>query len=129
MFPSLLPVAFLPEFPSINEVISFQVSGLIVVFLALGSIWLMVDLVGRVFIRVAARQVRLAKRAGSVAPPPAAVGLDPSAPSPEILAAITAAVHVTLGSRTRVAFVKPVRIDGDWAREGRRQIFASHRVR
>lgn len=124
-----LTLATLPEYPSINEVMRFQVSGLMVVFLALGSIWLLVDIVGRCFVASAARQAARAKSAAAPSPSLASPAPTPDELSPAVVAAIAAAVHVTLGPRTRVAFVKPVRIDGDWAREGRRQIFASHRVR
>lgn len=129
--PSVLPpVAVLPEFPSLSEVIGFQVSGLLVVFLALGSIWFAVDLVGRIFIARAARQAAALPAAATPATASASTPLVPDdGVPPEIVALITAAVHVTLGTRARVTHVKPTRIDGDWAREGRRQIFASHRVR
>jgi hypothetical protein len=58
-------------------------------------------------------------------------------PSPEIFAVIAAAVTATLGSKTRVASVRlapesPSSIDiymVQWSLEGRRQIYASHKIR
>jgi hypothetical protein len=58
--------------------------------------------------------------------PQAAAALPPQ----EILAAIAAAVHATLGGRRhRVAQVVDMSDALEWAREGRRAIFGSHRVR
>ena len=61
-----------------------------------------------------------------------------SAPTPEILAVIAAAVATVAGSAARIAAVTPglpVRPSGDmlvqqwWSIEGRRQIYSSHQVR
>ena len=133
MSPALLGV--LPEYPTMPEVISFQATGLMVVFLALGSLWFLLSIAGRIF---AFRDARVAAAKAAAAPvtlAPALTASPASAPPAEappagaVLAVIAAAVHVTLGRRARVVSVSPVRVDGDWAREGRRQIFASHRVR
>lgn len=135
MSPALFGV--LPEHPTMPEVISFQATGLMVVFLALGSLWFLLSIAGRIF---AFRDARIAATKAAAAPPaplpvvaptpvPAEAAPSVSGPAPAVLAAIAAAVHVTLGNRARVLSVSPVRVDGDWAREGRRQIFASHRVR
>lgn len=48
---------------------------------------------------------------------------------PAILAVIAAAIHCALAGRGRVIAVSTVLIDPDWAREGRRHIFSSHKVR
>jgi hypothetical protein len=47
---------------------------------------------------------------------------------PLILAIITAAIHCAYQGRLRVVAVMPTP-HIDWAREGRRDIFASHRIR
>ena len=78
-------------------------------------------------------------------PPPPAAPLPPPAPvaatEPLVagvpashLAAITAAVHHLFKGRVRLASVLPATASAsaapvDWAREGRRDIFTSHRVR
>ena len=48
----------------------------------------------------------------------------------ETVAAISAAVHTTLRSRLRILSVGQVSADRQaWSAEGRRQVFASHKVR
>jgi len=60
----------------------------------------------------------------------------PTGPSPELFAVIAGAVYATLGPNARVASlqVSPVTTATaaptvPWSLEGRRQIYASHRVR
>jgi hypothetical protein len=118
MTPLLPPLLVLSAHPSITEVLRFQLSGLLVVFMALGSIWLLVATTGWFF------QRRAPARPLPTAASPLAAGSDGA-----LIAVITAAVQTTLGPGTRVVLVKPIRVDGDWAREGRRQIFSSHRTR
>jgi hypothetical protein len=55
---------------------------------------------------------------------------DSEIPSAEILAAIAAAIHVTLAGQARIVGVTPAHNeDRVWSLEGRRQIFHSHKVR
>jgi hypothetical protein len=77
------------------------------------------------------------------APAPVASASEPSSPidavpSIEIFAAIAAAVAVTLGSKARIAAINPLTASNEpqtdatrlqWSMEGRRQIYASHKVR
>ena len=50
--------------------------------------------------------------------------------TPETVAAISAAVHTTLGSRLRILSVGQICPHRQaWSAEGRRQVFASHKVR
>ena len=50
--------------------------------------------------------------------------------APETVAAISTAVHTTLRSRLRILSVGQVSADRQaWSAEGRRQVFASHKVR
>jgi len=50
--------------------------------------------------------------------------------APETVAAISAAIHTTLRSRLRILTVGQVSADRQaWSAEGRRQVFASHKVR
>jgi hypothetical protein len=120
----------LPADPGLLDLVVFQINGLIVVTLALGLIWGLMEISGACFRKSAA-----AASARSPAPnpegsatntplaPPAGAG-----PSPLHVALITAAVHATLGPRARVvALAKPHA--PEWAAEGRRAIFATHKVR
>lgn len=51
-------------------------------------------------------------------------------PSPQVVAAIAAAIHVALGGRHRLVGITPAHDNHHvWSTEGRRQIFHSHRVR
>ena len=128
---SSLLFGILPEFPSVSETLGFQLTGLVVVFVALGSIWGLTELTGFFFKRAAAREPQGAPQP---APAPAAASPEPAATapeaiSPEIFAVIATAIHVTLGGRFRIQTITPVEHPRDWAQEGRRQIFASHKVR
>lgn len=132
-----LPVAAaLAEKPSVLETLGYQLNGVIVVFLALASIWLFLEIVGRFFKRSEAEKSATVAAAPVVpAPVPAAAPASSRAPAvpaglaPELLAAITVAVHVTLGDRARVQAIVPVPLTQAWAHDGRRQIFASHQPR
>lgn len=122
---------------------------LLALFLALGCAWLLVDLARKLRrpLADAATQARpesapLLAPASVPAPAPAAATPAAPAPVPEIgagvppshLVAIAAAVHHVFKGRARLASVLPAGHSGamltvDWAREGRRDIFTSHRVR
>lgn len=121
----------LPEFPSMSESLQFQFTGLVVVFVALGSIWGLTELTGSFFKRAAARAPQAAPVSAAVStpasPPPAAT--TPDETSPEILAVIAAAIHASIDGPLRIHSVTPIEHPRDWAQEGRRQIFASHKVR
>lgn len=50
--------------------------------------------------------------------------------SPEVIAAISAAVHTTIKGRARILSVGPFCPNRQaWSAEGRRQVFSSHKVR
>lgn len=123
----------LPEHPKLGESLVYQINGLVVVFIALGLIWVMMEIMGAIFRRVA---VHPAARAAAVppvaAPEPAAPAPAPATTEgvdPATYAAIVAAVHCTLGQGHRVVGVTAVIDPRDWSREGRRDHFFSHRVR
>lgn len=128
----VLPIhlAALAERPSWTDALVFQLNGLVVVFVALGSIWLAMTVAGWFFRRAAAKP--MAVPAGPAAAAPAATAAPEAAGDglePETLAEIAAAVHATLGPRYRVRAVATGDMHIEWAQEGRRQIFASHKVR
>ncbi len=114
----------LSEHPGLSESIPFQLTGLVVVFTALGLIWLVLTVVGQFFKRTAP--------APAVPVPVVAAAAPVSAPdslSPELIAVIAATVRVSLEGPYRIQAIVPVPAGQDWAHEGRRQIFASHQVR
>lgn len=121
---SLLPPlgAALPEYPEFLDTLVYQLNGLVVVFIALGLIWGMLEVAGLCFKRhpqPASQPVAMAPAEPENAGTPA-----------EIMAAIAAAVHVTLGSEHRIASIVPLETSAhDWALEGRRQIHSARKVR
>jgi len=121
--PPLL-AATLPPQPGLGESIVYQLNGLVVVFVALASIWGVLELSGRFF-----RRQALAPKPASPAPVPAAPTPVATGIPPETVAVIAAAVHAAVGGPHRIEVIVPVGPSSDWAREGRRQIFASHQVR
>ncbi len=126
--PPLLPIAAaLSEFPSLGDSIAYQLNGLVVVFAALSMIWVMLEVLGLFFKRqtVAVPRTAAAPVAVATAAPSEAEAL-----APELLAAMAAAVHETLGAGYRVTTVVPAEVPlPDWAREGRRQIHSARKVR
>ncbi|MEN9404596.1 MAG: hypothetical protein RL091_3299 [Verrucomicrobiota bacterium] len=127
----ILPLgAAIPEHPGFKESLLFQLTGLVVVFIALGLIWMLLEIVGSFFKRKAARESR-----SPVVAAPAPAGAPVAAPeaeklAPEIAAVIAAAVHVYLDSSHRIAAIVPLDTHAiDWAREGRRQIHSARKVR
>lgn len=148
-------IALLPDFPTFGESLAFQINGLLVVLLALGAIWLLLELSGAIFRRIAVRPATQPDLATPpVSPPPvfapeippltcaliaatvhaASKGrlrvLSAAPVEPEVLhALIAAAVHCAFEGRARVVSVQALHSDPSWAREGRRDIFSSHRIR
>ncbi|MDI1249448.1 MAG: OadG family transporter subunit [Lacunisphaera sp.] len=120
--PALLAAA-LPDHPRLLDSIVYQVNGLIVVFAALSLIWGMLEVMGFYFRRV--------HQAPAPAPAPAVVAVPASFEgiTPEQVAAISAAVTVLFGTPHRIQAIVPADPELNWAQEGRRQIFASHRTR
>lgn len=107
--------------------------------LALVGIVLLAFQIGFLRARVAALEERKAEPAANVDTAPSAIPPVPLPPvagevggalSAELLAVITAAVHIACGPECRIAGISPVSTpENVWSLEGRRQIFHSHKVR
>jgi Na+-transporting methylmalonyl-CoA/oxaloacetate decarboxylase gamma subunit len=129
-----VPLALIPADAPFSEYALFQASGMTVVLLTLGGLWLLVAGMSKVVLAIE-RSMGTGPKAPAApqpvpqAPPPQA------APTPEgidvrTVAAITAAVHVVLGHRARIVSLNPEAGPGQaWSKEGRREIYQSHRVR
>lgn len=120
--------AAIPDRPTFLQSVSFQLNGLIVVFVALSLIWLMLEVTGFYFKRAAKKAASAAVPAPVAAVVPAAVAPTVDELPPELVAAVAAAVHIVCGAQARIQAIVPVAAQ-DWAQEGRRQIFASHQIR
>lgn len=125
--PQIALLGTLAEDASVLERLAFQMNGLIVVFVALCSIWLLVELIGVFFKRMEARATREAQARKAAPAEPAAAAAQPAMEDAELIAVIASAVFYVAGRSARIVSVTPV--DADWAREGRRQIFSSHNIR
>jgi glutaconyl-CoA decarboxylase len=124
ILPSLPPVfGVLSRHPNFGESFAYQLTGLMVVFTALGLIWLSLTLLGIYFKRMVPAKIEPAPVADAIP-----VGVPADGLSPELVAVIAAAVQMSLQGSYRIQAIVPVR-GQDWAHEGRRQIFASHQVR
>lgn len=114
-------LAQLPPRPSFSEVLEFQATGLVVVFGALATLWVLLELMGA-FFRRRTPEVTAPKAADA---PAVTDGLTEG-----VVAAIAAAVHVTMkGQPHQITEIKPSKNNPNWAAEGRREHFSSHRVR
>lgn len=124
------PLALIGADAGFAEYAGFQASGMTVVLLTLGGLWLVVAGVSKAVLAVE-RSMGLAPLAKAAPPPPV-----PQAPVPaeavdtRTIAVITAAIHAVCGSRARIVSLSPESGPGQaWSKEGRREIYQSHRVR
>lgn len=126
-------LAKLSAHPAFADALSFILTGFILVIGALLVLSGLISLIGKAF---RMQEAKAKSGAGSKAAMPVPVSSGVSAPAPAaspepdipLPALIAAAVHVALdGQAHRVVHIEPVSIG--WAREGRREIFSSHRVR
>ncbi len=134
----LIPLAAaLPAKPTISDAIQYQLVGLIVVFTALCSIWLILELMGVVF-RFLERQRKAREAAALVSAVPdlETTSVDDNI-GPEVVAVISAAVYASLEAGAHIVSIMPIDRTAPprdlqlmaWSSEGRRQIFASHKIR
>jgi Na+-transporting methylmalonyl-CoA/oxaloacetate decarboxylase gamma subunit len=125
--PAFLAVS-LPEHPTFADNLQFQLTGLLVVLVTLGTLAILVSLIGRVFIAAQSRRAAAPAPAGSATP---VAGGGDEIPGP-VFAAIAAAVSTALGDQRfvirGVQTVDP-RQNLAWSAEGRRSIYASRNVR
>ena len=130
-FPFPVLALTLPEYPTLAESLQYQVTGLLVVLFALGSLAILVGLVGRIFAALEERRTEV-RPATAATPARTTLPATTEEISPAVLAAIAAAVAATLGDRRfaiRGVQVADPRQNAAWSAEGRRTIYASHNVR
>lgn len=126
-------LAKLPAHPLFSDALNFILTGFVLVIGALLILSGLIAATGAFFKSKETKASPKVRTSGSPvttpyadlpAAPTSAEGLE----SPALAAVIAAAVHVALeGQPHRVIHIEPVSVG--WAREGRREIFSSHRVR
>ena len=120
----------LPDYPTLAESLQYQLTGFLVVVFALGSLAVLVGLIGRIFAALDARQAAAPAAAPARTAAPAPTGTEEI--SPAVLAAIAGAVAATLGDKRfaiRGVQVADPRQSLAWSAEGRRSIYASRNLR
>lgn len=130
--PALLALD-LPEYPTLSDSLQYQLTGFLVVLFTLGSLALLVGLIGHFFTASASHRAPAGTAAPSPVPSrtPSPAASDEEIPS-AVLAAIAGAVAATLGdSRFAIRGVKVAdpKQNLAWSAEGRRTIYASHQIR
>ena len=129
----VVPFASLPAYPSFLENLRFQTVGFIIVLAALGLLTLVLISIGWLFKKWEAQKA--ASAAGTT--PENSLALRQEEDPHELLAVIAAAVYSAIGESHRIVSIRPVingKIIGElylqaWSMEGRRQHFASHKIR
>ncbi|MBQ3217473.1 MAG: OadG family protein [Akkermansia sp.] len=134
--------------PEFMDALTYQVTGMLVVFCCLGLLCIILSISGAVAVRLeekkkaAAEATKAAMAAAApAAQPVAAPELAPaqvaaiaagiydaaaSSITPEVVAAIAAAVKVTIGDEARILDIKPV--DTAYGQSGRTSIMNSHNI-
>lgn len=126
--PILAKLSAHPDFP---DALSFIATGFILVIGALLVLSGLISLIGKAF-RMQEAKAKAQWAMSTLTPVEKGAAASPASGAPEsdlpLPALIAAAVHVALdGQPHRVVHIEPVGIG--WAREGRREIFSSHRIR
>lgn len=150
---AILAAAALPERPGLVECLEFQFLGLIIVLVALASLWLICEFSGTAFSSARVKEVQSfgggevfddeaeqdVVHAAVAAAVHATMGpghrivsaSEVSGEDPAVVAAVTAGVHLALGPGHRIVSIR-VAVDPSraaWAAEGRRQQFEGRNVR
>ena len=137
--------------PEFTDALTYQVTGMLVVFCCLGLLCIILSISGAVAVRLEEKKKAAAEaaKAALAAAAPAPVAAQPvvgpelapaqvaaiaagiydaaaSSITPEVVAAIAAAVKVTVGNEARILDIKPV--DTAYAQSGRTSIMNSHAI-
>lgn len=120
-------LAALDRFPSMSENLVFILTGFIFVILVLACLSIATSLIGSAFKR-AEGQPAAATAIPASAPTPASEAEEAPQEEEVVPAIVAAAVHMAMGGRPH-RIVSIQRKPTNWAAEGRRDIFSSHRVR
>jgi hypothetical protein len=110
----------LPTHPGWMENLQYQLTGFLVVVFTLGSIAILVWIIGKIFTAAGSKSV--------VAAPATPSEPETEIPGP-VLAAISAAVSVALEGRHFVVYEVAPAGRAAWSAEGRRAIYRSHQLR
>lgn len=106
--------------------LAFILVGFAVVMIALGMLWGVSALIGRIFVRFTTVSPTPTPMMDACLAPARSPGTIP----PAHIAAITAAVAaITQGKGRVVSVLAPAQVFTSWAQEGRTEQFSSHRVR
>lgn len=105
-----------------------HITGFILVMLVLTALWGLTILIGRAFNTAESVQAKPAPAAASELAPRAAPTEQTSGMSEDEVAAIAATVTLLMGRRSRIVSIRSGSAK-DWSREGRREHFASHKIR
>ena len=133
-FNKILIFASLSPQPSLLETLRFQTVGFILVMVALGLITLVLKVMGCFFGK--SRHQKLTTVTG-VSYPEKSVDTVTGEDTQVLLAVIAAAVDSAISNSHRIVSIRPVnagKVSGElylqaWSVEGRRQHFASHKIR
>ncbi len=137
--------------PEFTDALTYQITGMVVVFCCLALLCVILSISGAVAVRLEEKKKAAAAAAkaelAAAAPAPVAaapvLGPEPtpaqvaalaagiydaaaSSITPEVVAAIAAAVKVTVGNEVRILDIKPV--DTAYAQSGRTSIMNSHAI-
>ncbi|MBR2125426.1 MAG: OadG family protein [Akkermansia sp.] len=137
--------------PEFTDALTYQITGMVVVFCCLALLCVILSISGAVAVRLEEKKKAAAAAAkaelAAAAPAPVAaapvLGPEPtpaqvaalaagiydaaaSSITPEVVAAIAAAVKVTVGNEARILDIKPV--DTAYAQSGRTSIMNSHAI-
>lgn len=129
----VVPFATMQAYTSFLENLRFQTVGFIIVLVSLGLLTLVLIAIGWLFKKREAQKAASAVRTT----PEKSLALRQAEDPHELLAVIAAAVYSAIGESHRIVSIRPVingKIIGElylqaWSMEGRRQHFASHKIR
>lgn len=107
-----------------------HIVGFLIVLVTLATLWLITAAMGRFFVGVDRRRAAVPAAPATASQPAPGANADTATAqsiSSETVAAVAAAAYLVLGKRHRIIAIRNV--SADWGREGRRQHFASRKIR